>query len=312
MTPAGVAPRHGRLGRALDSDLVFSFTRSPFRMVMTAVLLVITLLAVFAPWVAPSHPYELETLSLANAQLPPRWLPHGDPRFLLGTDEQGRDIYSTILFGTRISMLVGVASVLLALALGVSIGLVSGYLGGWLDAVLMRVAEVQLAFPAILLALMINGVVRAVLTKQFFYSIAVPVLIVSIGLSGWVQYARTVRGMTLVERRREYVLAARMYGVPHWRILVTHILPNVLGPVLVIATIHLAVAIVTEATLSFLGVGTPITQPSLGAMIQDGNNFLFSGDWWQVVFPGLTLVLIVLSVNLLGDWLRDYFNPKLR
>jgi peptide/nickel transport system permease protein len=296
----------------LDSDLVYSFLRSRVRVVMAAVLAVIVLGSVFAPWVAPTHPYQLATLDLADAQLPPRWLERGQPRFILGTDEQGRDIYSTILFGTRLSLLVGVASVLLALGLGVSVGLIAGYFGGWVDTVAMRLAEVQLAFPAILLALMINGVFRALLTRDRFADLAIPVLILSIGLSGWVQYARTVRGMALVERRREYVLAAKLIGVPHRAILLGHILPNVLGPVLVIATIHLAVAIVTEATLSFLGVGTPITEPSLGALIRAGNNFLFSGQWWQVIFPGLTLVLVVLAVNLVGDWLRDYFNPKLR
>lgn len=300
------------LKRLRDSDMWHSFRRSPTRVAMSVVLAVIMFMALFADWVAPTNPYELSTLSLLDSQLPPRWLPQGDSRFILGTDQQGRDIYSTILFGTRVSLLVGVLSVLLALVIGVTVGLAAGYFGGWLDAVAMRVAEVQLAFPAILLALLINGVFRAVLSKDQILAFAIPVLVLSIGLSGWVQYARTVRGMTLVERRREYVQAARLIGVPHRAILLTHILPNVLGPVLVIATIHLAVAIVTEATLSFLGVGTPITEPSLGALIREGNNYLFSGQWWQVIFPGATLVLLVLAVNLLGDWLRDYFNPKLR
>jgi peptide/nickel transport system permease protein len=221
-------------------------------------------------------------------------------------------MYSTILFGTRISIVVGVSSVLLALVMGVGLGLVAGYFGGWTDAIVMRIAEVQLAFPAILLALMINGVVRAVISKQAITAWAIPVLVLSIGFAGWVQYARTVRGMTLVERRKEYVQAAQLVGASRPTILFLHILPNVLGPVLVIATIHLALAIITEATLSFLGVGTPITEPSLGALIRSGNDYLFSGQWWQVIFPGITLVLVVLSVNLLGDWLRDYFNPKLR
>jgi peptide/nickel transport system permease protein len=298
--------------RVFDSDIVYSFRRSPARVVMTVVLAVILFMCLFAPWVAPTNPYKIETLSLLDAQLPPRWIDKGDPRFVLGTDEQGRDIYSTILFGTRISIVVGVCSVLLALVLGVGLGLVAGYFGGWADAIIMRIAEVQLAFPAILMALMITGIVRAVVSKQSITAWAIPVLIVSIGLSLWVSYARTVRGMTLVERRREYVQAAQLVGASRTAILFLHILPNVLGPVLVIATIHLAVAIITEATLSFLGVGTPITEPSLGALIRAGNDFLFSGQWWQVIFPGITLVLVVLSVNLLGDWLRDYFNPKLR
>lgn len=302
----------GTLRRVFDSDAAYSFRRSPTRVVMTAVLGAIVFLCVFANWSAPTNPYRIETLSLSDAQIPPRWLEKGDPRFVFGTDEQGRDIYSTILFGTRISIVVGVSSVLLALGLGVGLGLVAGYFGGWSDAIVMRIAEVQLAFPAILLALMINGIARAVLSKQAITAWAIPVLVLSIGLAGWVQYARTVRGMTLVERRKEYVQAAQLVGASRPTILFLHILPNVLGPVLVIATIHLAVAIVTEATLSYLGVGTPVTEPSLGALIRAGNDYLFSGQWWQVIFPGITLVLVVLSVNLLGDWLRDYFNPKLR
>lgn len=302
----------GAWRRAVDSDMAFSFRRSPLRVVMSAVLLMIVALCLLANFAAPTNPYKIETLSLLDAQIPPRWMEKGDSRFVFGTDEQGRDIYSTILFGTRISIVVGVCSVLLALALGVGLGLLAGYFGGWTDAIIMRVAEVQLAFPAILLALMINGVVRAVISKQAITAWAIPVLILSIGLAGWVQYARTVRGMTLVERRKEYVQAAQLVGASRWSILFQHILPNVLGPVLVIATIHLALAIITEATLSFLGVGTPITEPSLGALIRAGNDYLFSGQWWQVIFPGITLVLVVLSVNLLGDWLRDYFNPKLR
>ena len=300
------------LKRVFDSDAMYSFRRSPARVVMTAVLALIVFLCAFADWAAPANPYKIETLSLLDAQIPPRWTEKGDPRFVFGTDEQGRDIYSTILFGTRISIAVGAGSVLLALVLGVGLGLVAGYFGGWTDAIVMRAAEVQLAFPAILLALMINGIVRAVVSKQAIAAWAIPVLVLSIGLAGWVQYARTVRGMTLVERRKEYVQAAQLVGASRPAILFLHILPNVLGPVLVIATIHLAVAIVTEATLSFLGVGTPITEPSLGALIRSGNDYLFSGQWWQVIFPGATLVLVVLSVNLLGDWLRDYFNPKLR
>jgi peptide/nickel transport system permease protein len=300
------------LKRFYQSDLVYSFRRSFTRVVMTAILAVILFFSVFCNWVAPTDPYKIETLSLLDAQLPPRWLDKGDPRFALGTDEQGRDIYSTILFGTRISLVVGVCSVLLASVIGVGLGLVAGYFGGWTDAIVMRIAEIQLAFPAILLALMINGVVRAVISKQAITAWAIPVLVISIGLAGWVQYARTVRGMTLVERRREYVQAAQLVGASRPTILFLHILPNVMGPVLVIATINLAVAIVTEATLSFLGVGTPITEPSLGALIRSGNDYLFSGQWWQVIFPGITLVLVVLAVNLLGDWLRDYFNPKLR
>ncbi len=302
----------GRLAQAADSDMFFSFRQSPTRVAATVVLLVMVFSSVFAPLVAPTDPYDLISLDLMDGHTPPMWLEGGNSKFVLGTDEQGRDILSAILYGSRISLGVGVASVLLAMLIGVTLGLISGYVGGWPDAVIMRVAEVQLAFPAILLALLINGIFKVTLVKDTFTSVAIPVLILSIGLSGWVQYARTVRGMTLVERRKEYVQAARLIGSSPMRIMLTHVFPNVLGPVMVIATIHLAVAIVTEATLSFLGVGTPLTEPSLGALIRNGQDFLFSGQWWQVIFPGLALVLIVLSVNLLGDWLRDYFNPKLR
>jgi len=300
------------LKRVFDSDAMYSFRRSPARVVMTAVLAVIVFLCAFADWAAPANPYKIETLSLLDAQIPPRWTEKGDPRFVFGTDEQGRDIYSTILFGTRISIAVGAGSVLLALVLGVGLGLVAGYFGGWTDAIVMRAAEVQLAFPAILLALMINGIVRAVVSKQAIAAWAIPVLVLSIGLAGWVQYARTVRGSTLVEKNKEYVQAARVIGRHPLAIMLRHVMPNVMGPVLVIATIHIATAIITEATLSFLGVGVPPTRPSLGTLIRIGNEFLLSGEWWITLFPGLALITLVLSVNLLGDWLRDALNPKLR
>ena len=298
--------------RLVDSDMFFSFRQSPARVVFSVILVVLVFMSIASPLVAPTDPYALEKLDLMNSHIPPVWLEEGMPEFLLGTDEQGRDIFSAILYGSRISLGVGVASVLLAMSIGVSLGLIAGYYGGRIDSTIMRIAEVQLAFPAILLALIIDGIFKIVLPDETFASLAIPVLILSIGLTGWVQYARTVRGMALVERRKEYVQAARLVGTTARRILITHILPNVLGPVMVIATIHLAVAIVTEATLSFLGVGTPLTEPSLGALVRAGQDYLFSGQWWQVIFPGTALVLIVLSVNLLGDWLRDYFNPKLR
>ncbi len=236
----------------------------------------------------------------------------GDPVFLLGTDNQGRDILSTIMHGARLSLGIGLAAVLLALVLGVSLGLVSGYFGGRIDAVIMRVADVQLSFPAILIALLIDGVARVALAGERHEEIAIPVLVLSIGFAGWVQYARTVRGSTMVERNKEYVQAARVIGRRPLAILLAHVLPNVMGPVLVIATIHIATAIITEATLSFLGVGVPPTQPSLGTLIRVGNEFLYSGEWWITIFPGIALIVLVLSVNLLGDWLRDALNPKLR
>jgi peptide/nickel transport system permease protein len=245
--------------------------------------------------------------------MPPAWLAEGRLSYLLGTDDQGRDVLSTILYGSRISLLVGVASVVLAMVLGVGLGLLSGYAGGRLDAFIMRVADVQLSFPAILIALLIDGAARAALSRDAHSdTLAIVVLIGSIGLANWVQYARTVRGSTLVEKNKEYVQAARVIGVAPWRIMLRHVLPNVLGPVLVIATINIATAIITEATLSFLGVGVPPTSPSLGTMINTGNNFLYSGEWWLVVFPGVALVLLCMSVNLIGDWLRDALNPRLR
>jgi len=243
---------------------------------------------------------------------PPAWADGGDARFLLGTDDQGRDILSAILFGMRTSLAVGVLSVLLATVIGVTLGLVAGYAGGWLDSLIMRVADVQLTFPAILIALLIDGAVRSAVPRDVQENVAVIVVVLAVGLSYWVQYARTVRGSTMVEASKDYVQAARVIGVPRRRILFGHILPNAIGPVLVIATINLALAIITEATLSFLGLGVPATQPSLGTLIRIGNNFLLSGEWWIALFPGATLAILVLAVNLLGDWLRDALNPRLR
>jgi peptide/nickel transport system permease protein len=268
--------------------------------------------ALFAPWIAPHNPFDSGTLVLTDGFTPPAWIAGGTPRYLLGTDDQGRDMLSTIMFGARISLAVGVASVIFSMLLGVGLGLIAGYVGGRLDAFIMRVADIQLSFPPILVALLIDGVARVVLPRESHDRIAIYVLILAIGVSGWVQYARTVRGSTLVERNKEYVQAARVIGRSQASIMLSHVLPNVLGPVLVIATIHIATAIITEATLSFLGVGVPATQPSLGTLIRVGNDFLLSGEWWITVFPGVALIVLVLSVNLLGDWLRDALNPKLR
>lgn len=302
----------GGLWRAWDCDLAYSFRRSKATMLAGAVTLAYVLAALFAPLVAPHDPYDLTTVRLMDSFIPPAWAEGGDARFLLGTDDQGRGILSTIIYGSRISLAVGVASVVFAAALGVSLGLISGYVGGALDAFIMRVAEVQLSFPAILIALLIDGTLRGVLGAEASTDIAGSVLVLSIGLSFWVQYARTVRGSTMVEKNKEYVQAARVIGVHPAVIAVRHVLPNVMGPVLVIATISLALAIITEATLSFLGVGLPPTQPSLGTLIRIGHDFLFSGEWWITLFPGAALAVLVLAVNLLGDWLRDALNPKLR
>jgi peptide/nickel transport system permease protein len=300
------------LARAADSDLWYSFIRSPITVVSALLTMMIFLAALLAGLVAPHDPFDLASISIMDASLPPAWMEGGDARFILGTDDQGRDILSTIIYGSRISLMVGFASVIFSMVLGIALGLISGYVGGRLDAFIMRVADIQLSFPAILIALLVDGVARGVLPREMHQNLAIYVLIFAIGVSGWVQYARTVRGSTLVEKNKEYVQAARVIGIGPTTILSRHILPNVMGPVLVIATIHLAIAIITEATLSFLGVGVPPTTPSLGTLIRIGNDFLFSGEWWITIFPGIALVLLVLAINLLGDWLRDALNPKLR
>ena len=295
-----------------DHDLAWSFRRSPVTVVAAALTLICVGAAALSPWISPQNPFDAAALDLNAAFKPPAWLQGGDPAFPLGSDNQGRDILSTILHGARISLGIGLAAVAFAMVLGVSLGLLAGYVGGRVDAFIMRIADVQLSFPAILIALLIDGVARVALGGERHETIVIPVLILSIGFAGWVQFARTVRGSTMVEREKEYVQAARVIGRRPLAIMLTHVLPNVMGPVLVIATIHIATAIITEATLSFLGVGVPATEPSLGTLIRVGNEFLYSGEWWITVFPGVALVVLVLSVNLLGDWLRDAFNPKLR
>jgi len=294
-----------------DSDLGYSFRHSPMAMVAALIAFICLFCALFAPWVAPTNPFDMVALELSDSLLPPIWQEGSNPKYLLGTDDQGRDILSALMYGARISLLVGLASVFLSVIVGVTLGLLAGFLGGILDAFIMRVCDVMLSFPAILVALLISGVGRA-LFPNANDALAFGVLIVSITLTGWVQYARTVRGSTMVERQKEYVQAARVTGVSSLRIMRRHVLPNVMGPVLVLATIQVATAITTEATLSFLGVGSPPTSPSLGTLIRIGNDFLFSGEWWITIFPGLILVLISLSINLLGDWLRDALNPRLQ
>ena len=300
------------LRRFFDSDLWWSFTRSPITMLSAVVALICILGALFAPWVAPHNPFDLASLNLLDAFKPPSWTEEGEAQYLLGTDDQGRDVLSAIMYGARVSLLVGLSATIFATTLGVTLGLLAGYLGGKLDALLMRICDIQLTFPSILVALLIDGVVRAALPREVHDQIALFVVIFAIGISEWPKFARTVRGSTMVERNKEYVQAARVIGVTPPRIMLSHVLPNVMGPVLVIATLNLGLAILSEATLSFLGVGVPPTQPSLGTLIRIGNDFLFSGEWWITIFPGVTLIAMVLSVNLLGDWLRDALNPKLR
>ncbi len=307
------APRASSLAaRFFDSDLWYSFTRSWLTMLAAAITLLLILSAIFAPLIAPNDPLNLQTLNLMDGSKPPFWSPDGEWKFPLGTDQQGRCVYSSILYGMRISLIVGFFGVLLAATIGIGLGLVAGYYGGRVDAFIMRAADVQLTFPAILIALLIDGTTRALVGTAKSEALVFWVLVISIGLSFWVQYARTVRGSTMVERNKDYVHAARLIGLSKSTILFRHVLPNVMGPVMVIATINLALAVITEATLSFLGVGLPPTEPSLGTLIRIGNEFLFSGEWWVVIFPGVTLAVLVLAVNLLGDWLRDALNPKLQ
>ena len=296
----------------LQSDIYYRFRSSKITIAAFLITLIIVMAAILAPWIAPHNPFDVSTLSLWDSELPPAWTEDGDPRFLLGTDNQGRDVLSAILYGSRISLAVGFVSVALAMVIGIVVGLVSGYFGGAVDAFFMRIADVMLSFPTILVALLVSGIARGVLPREMHDSAALVVLVFAITITTWVQYARTVRSSTMVERSREYVYAAQLVGRRPFAILFQHILPNVMGPVLVIATINLAMAILIEATLSFLGVGMPPTNPSLGTLIRVGNEYLFSGVWWVVIFPSLTLVVLVLAVNLLGDWLRDALNPKLR
>ena len=306
---AASRPLLRRLG---ESDLFWSFRRSPVTVAAGIVTTLLVAGALLAPLIAPHNPYDLASLNLLDARNPPGWQDGGSWDFPLGTDDQGRDVLSTILYGMRLSLFVGVSAVLLALIVGVSLGLFAGYAGGWVDVLIMRIADVQLSFPAILVALLVDGVARSLLPHDQQDRIALTVVILAIASSIWVQFARTVRGSTLVERHKEYVQAARIIGVSPMRIAFGHVLPNAMGPVLVIATINLAVAIINEATLSFLGVGLPLTQPSLGTLIRVGQAYLFSGEWWMILFPSVALAGLALAVNLLGDWLRDALNPKLR
>ena len=302
----------GWLRRAIDSDVFYSFRRSRLTMAAAAVTMLFFLIAILAPVLSVQNPFDPGQLQLINSRIPPLWVADGQSPFLLGTDEQGRDVCSAILYGLRISLAVGVLGVVFSGALGIVLGLIAGYFGGAVDTLIMRIADVQLTFPAILIALLINGVVKSVFGDRLDAMSMLAVLVFAIGLSFWVQYARTVRGSVLVEKNKDYVAAAQLIGLPAPVIMLRHVLPNAMGPILVIATINLALAIITEATLSFLGAGMPDTMPSLGTLIRIGNNYLFSGEWWIVAFPGLALAALILSINLLGDWLRDALNPKLR
>jgi peptide/nickel transport system permease protein len=298
--------------RAAESDLLYSFRRSKITMVAAGITILLFLVAIFAPLLSVQDPFDPAQLQLINSRISPIWTADGQSPFFLGTDEQGRDVLSAILYGMRISLLVGIVGVMFAGTLGILLGLIAGYFGGAVDSIIMRLADVQLTFPAILIALLINGVVKSVFGNHLDATGTLAVLVFAIGLSFWVQYARTVRGSVMVEKSKDYVAAAQLIGLPTRVIMWRHVLPNTMGPILVIGTINLALAIITEATLSFLGSGLPDTMPSLGTLIRIGNGYLFAGEWWIVAFPSLALAALILSINLLGDWLRDALNPKLR
>jgi peptide/nickel transport system permease protein len=298
--------------RFLDGDIYFSFRSSKVTMLAALWTAIVFLAAALSPWISPQNPFDPGSLDLLDAFTPPVWESGGMTKYLLGTDDQGRDMLSALLYGARVSLIVGFASTIFAMTLGVGLGLIAGYIGGYIDGIIMRIADVQISFPGILIALLVDGVARGILEPEVHDEMVIYVLIFAIGISGWVQFARTVRGSTMVEKNKEYVQAAQVIGRRRGTIMVRHVLPNVMGPVLVIGTINLAIAILSEATLSFLGVGVPPTEPSLGTLIRIGQDFLFSGEWWIVIFPGIVLATLVLAVNLLGDWLRDALNPKLR
>lgn len=302
-----------RLAALADkNDVVYSFVTTPAAWFSAAVLVVLVAAALLAPWLSSVNPFDLGSLDVTDAHLPPAWTEEGDARFWLGTDDQGRDLLSAILYGLRLSLSISLVSVALSIVIGVGLGVTAGFAGGWIDTVLMRVCDVMLSFPAILVALLADGILRSAFPGAAHESVAYFVLIFAITLSGWVPYARTVRGLTLVEKGKEFVMAAELIGEKKLTVMRRHILPNVLGPVFVLAAVNVATAVMTEATLSFLGVGVPPTTPSLGTLIRIGNDYLFSGAWWICIFPGIVLIAVVLAVNLLGDWLRDAVNPGLQ
>lgn len=300
-----------RWERFKQSDILYYFLRDKVAMVSFAVFMAFFVAALLAPWIAPTNPYDLTSIDIMDSELPPSWMAEGDPAFWLGTDDQGRDIFSTILYGSRLSLMIGFCAVAVQLALGIIIGLSAGYFGGRIDSFLMRFADIQLSFSTMMVAIIVSAIFKASFGGEFYSQYAVLMLIVIIGVAEWPQYARTIRASVLAEKKKEYVEAACVMGFRSPRIMFRHILPNCLSPILVISTVQIANAIMSEAALSFLGLGLPVDQPSLGSLISIGFNYIFSGSWWITAFPGIVLVTIVLVINLLGDWLRDVFNPKL-
>lgn len=295
----------------LASDFFYYFSHNKTVMLSFLIFVSFIVLAVFAPIFAPHNPYDLATIDIMDSELPPSWLADGTTRFLLGTDEQGRGILSTIIYGLRTSLAIGILAVFLQMVLGVTIGLFAAYYGGWLDNLLMRFADIQLSFSTLMVAIVISAIFKTLFGAQFFSQYALVILVIIIGVSEWPQYARTIRSSALSEKQKEYVEAAQVMGFKPLRIMFRHILPNCLSPILVISTVQIANAIMSEAALSFLGLGMPAEKPSLGSLISNGFDYIQSGQWWITLFPGLVLILLVLVINMLGDWLRDIFNPKL-
>ena len=300
------------INKIINNDIGYSFVKSKIAVISTIVFLTILICSTFAELVAPYNPFDPVNVSLLDAFTPPVWADGGSTNFVLGTDQQGRDMLSTMIYGSRISLIVGFASILFAMLLGTFLGVTSGFFGGRYEIIVMRFTDVQLTIPSILMALLVDGIARGFISKSLHNDMAIYVLIFAIGISEWPQFARVTRAATLVEKNKEYILASRIIGLSNFLIMFKHILPNILRPVLVIFTIGLALAIITESTLSFLGVGVPPTTPSLGTLIRFGNDFLFSGEWWITFFPAIFLVVLALSINLLGDWMRDTLNPKLK
>ena len=300
------------INKIFNNDIGYSFVKSKIAVISTIVFLTILICSTFAELIAPYNPFDPVTVSLLDAFTPPVWIDGGSTNFVLGTDQQGRDMLSTIIYGSRISLIVGFASILFAMSLGTFLGVTSGFFGGRYEIIVMRFTDVQLTIPSILMALLVDGIARGFISKSLHNDMAIYVLIFAIGISEWPQFARVTRAATLVEKNKEYILASKIIGLSNFLIMFKHILPNILRPILVIATIGLALAIITESTLSFLGVGVPPTTPSLGTLIRFGNDFLFSGEWWITFFPAIFLVVLALSINLLGDWMRDTLNPKLK
>ena len=297
--------------RMLETDLIYYYRRDKIAIVSSLAFLIFALMALFSPLIAPFDPYDLTQLDLMDSEMPPRWIEGADPRFFLGTDDQGRDLWSTILYGMRVSLLIGICAVLLQGTIGIVIGLVSGYIGGRVDSLLMRIADVQLSFSTLMVAIIVLAIVKNAFGGDTYSNWAMVILILVIGLSEWPQIARTVRSSVLAEKEKEYVDAAHVMGFGPVRIMFKHILPNCLSPIFVISTVQIANAIITEAALSFLGLGMPVTEPSLGSLISIGKEYLFSGSWWITLIPGFFLIAIVIAINLMGDFLRDVFNPRL-